>query len=58
MEHKNSLLGSVISWVIIFLGGFSASTAALVCGSLSALATFSYTMYKWVKEIRKDLKSK
>jgi hypothetical protein len=58
MEHKHSLFGSVLSWIVIFIGGISASNIALICGALSALATFFFTMYKWIKEIRKDLKSK
>jgi hypothetical protein len=57
LEHgKGSLLGASISIGAAILGHITLSDTALIFAILSGAATFVYTVYKFIIEVKKNNK--
>jgi hypothetical protein len=58
MHNKHSILGTIITFTLGFIGKAALSDAALIMGILSGLVTSLYTCWKWHVDYKKLHSSK
>ena len=53
IHNKQSIVGTVITFTLGFIGRAALSDAALIMGILSGLVTSMYTCWKWYTDYKK-----
>jgi 4-hydroxybenzoate polyprenyltransferase len=58
MLDGKSFTGSIITAYLAFIGRVTLNELALLFAVLSGALTAGYTAYKWIRDIKNDLKNK